>query len=262
MTPSLSDRRQPEGRLPKIVAREFCATGEQRNAVLKNILSPKDQAELAKIATVLAYPTGGVAIYSEGEDAHFLYLIDDGMVRLSRHLPNGSRQVLGFMWPGDFFGLAEEGRYVNAAESLTRSVILRFPIERLRHLLLREPLLQLHLLTKAAHELRTAQRQIIVLGQLHNTKRLASFLSDCCQHPGFFDTKAHLLRLPMSRFDIADYLGTSPESVARAFAALEREGLLRRISPRTVELLDPEGLGRLVRGLGLGSEPAFRLASE
>lgn len=95
MTPSLSDRRQPEGRLPKIVAREFCATGEQRNAVLKNILSPKDQAELAKIATVLAYPTGGVAIYSEGEDAHFLYLIDDGMVRLSRHLPNGSRQVLG-----------------------------------------------------------------------------------------------------------------------------------------------------------------------
>ena len=102
----------------------------------------------------------------------------------------------------------------------------------------------------------------MVLGQLHNTKRLASFLSDCCQHPGFFDTKAHLLRLPMSRFDIADYLGTSPKSVARAFAALEREGLLRRISPRTVELLDPEGLGRLVRGLELGSEPAFRLASE
>lgn len=141
MTPSLSDRRQPKGRPPKIVAREFCATGEQRSAVLKNILSPKDQAELAKIATVLAYQTGGFAIYSEGEDAHFLYLIDDGMVRLSRHLPNGSRQVLGFMWPGDFFGLAEEGRYVNAAEPPTRSVILRFPIERRRHLLLRGPLL-------------------------------------------------------------------------------------------------------------------------
>ena len=62
----------------------------------------------------------------------------------------------------------------------------------------------------------------------------------------------------MSRFDIADYLETSPESVARALAALEREELLRRSSPRNVELLDPEGLGRLGRALGLSSEPAFQ----
>ena len=56
------------------------------------------------------------------------------------------------------------------------------PLERLRHLLLREPLLQLHMLTKVAHELRNAQRRIIVLGQLNNVKRLASFLLDCRQH--------------------------------------------------------------------------------
>ena len=75
------------------------------------------------------------------------------------------------MWPGDLFGIAEDGRYVNSAESLTTAAIFRFPLERLRHLLLSEPLLQLHMLTKVAHELRNAQRQIIVLGQFNNVKR-------------------------------------------------------------------------------------------
>jgi Mn-dependent DtxR family transcriptional regulator len=56
----------------------------------------------------------------------------------------------------------------------------------------------------------------------------------------------------MSRFDIADYLGTSPESVARAFAKLERDGFLRRASPRSVQFLNADGLARLVRGMSHG----------
>ena len=247
MVRSTAQRKETKGRLPKVIAREFCAI-EGRPLLFHNLLSSREQAELAKIATILEYQIGGVAIYSEGEDAHFLYLIDEGVVRLSRHLPNGARQVLGFMWPGDLFGLAEEGRYVNSAESLTPAAVFRFPLERLRRLLLSEPLLQLHLLTKAAHELRNAQRQIIILGRLSTGKRLGSFLLDCRQHVSIFESRTRLLRLPMSRFDIGDYLGTSPESVARAFAALERDGFLRRVSPRSVELLDPDGLARFVRG--------------
>jgi len=139
MAVSSAGRKRPRGRLPKVIAREFCAMEGHGRLPLGNILSPAEQTELAKIATVLEYQTGGMAIFSEGEDAHFLYLIDDGVVRISWHLPDGSRQVLGFMWPGDLFGLAEEGRYVNTAESLTSATIFRFPLERLRRLLLQEP---------------------------------------------------------------------------------------------------------------------------
>jgi len=249
MALSSAERKRAKARLPKVIAREFCATGDQRRSPLGNILSPGEQTELARIATILEYQAGGVAIFSEGEDTHFLYLLDEGVVRISCHLPDGSRQVLGFMWPGDLFGLAEEGRYVNTAESLTPATIFRFPLERLRGLLHREPILQLHLLTKAAHELRRAERQIIILGQLYNVKRLASFVLDCRQHIGFFDSQARVLHLPMSRFDIADYLGTSPESIARAFAILEHKGFLRRISPRSVKLLDADHLARFVRGV-------------
>ena len=251
MTRSPTSRREVKGRRPKIIAREFLATGEQRPK-LDNLLTSAEQTKLATIATLLEYQTGGVAICSEGEDAHFLYLIDSGIVRLSQHLPNGDSQVLGFMWPGDLFGIAEDGRYINSAESLTTAAIFRFPLERLRHLLLSEPLLRLHMLTKVAHELRKAQRQIIVLGQFNNAKRLASFLLDCRQHLDLFESRTRRLLLPMSRFDIADYLGTSPESVARAFATLERGGFLRRTSPRSVELADPDRLARFVRGFPQG----------
>ncbi len=123
MTRSSTSRREVKGRRPKIIAREFLATREQRPK-LDNLLTSAEQAKLATIATLIEYQTGGVAIYSEGEDAHFLYLIDSGIVRLSQHLPNGDRQVLSFMWPGDLFGIAEDGRYVNSAESLTTAAIL------------------------------------------------------------------------------------------------------------------------------------------
>lgn len=119
-----STRARPERtkRPDLILARAFCAT-HQEHASLDNLLSPLEQRELAKIATLLEYQTGGIAIFAEGEDAHFLYLISDGIMRLSRHLPDGARQVLGFMWPGDPFGLAEEGRYINSAECLTRTTL-------------------------------------------------------------------------------------------------------------------------------------------
>jgi len=241
-------REDLRGRRPKILARAFCAT-RQEHPSLDNLLSPLEQRELTKIATLLEYQTSGVAIFAEGEDAHFLYLISDGIVRLSRHLPNGARQVLGFMWPGDLFGLAEEGRYINSAECLTPTTLFRFPLERLQTLLLSEPLLQLHLLAKAAHELRNAQHQLIVLGRFKSSRRLASLLLDTCHHEAFFDSQTRILHLPMSRFDMADYLGTAPESIARAFIELERAGFVRRVSPRSVELLDGNGLARFIRGV-------------
>lgn len=231
---------------PKVQARPFCAEVDDGSKV-HNLLTPAEQTELARIATVLEYRAANTTIYSEDEDAHFLYAIDKGIVRISRHSADGERQILAFMWPGDLIGLAERGHYVNSAETLTPATVYRFPFPRLRSLLLREPQLQLHLLIKAAHDLRTAQRQIIVLGRQDAYRRLASFLLDLRQHAAFHDRSTGGLRLPMSRLDIADYLGTSPETVTRAFARLEHDGLVSRASPRTLRVDDLVGLTRLAQ---------------
>jgi len=96
--------------------------------------------------------------------------------------------------------------------------------------------------------LQAAQRQLIVLGQFDVRLRLASFRTDLCQHLDFYDAARHVLKIPMNRFDVADNLGTSPKSIARAFGKLERDGIVWRSAPRIIELLQPEELARLARG--------------
>lgn len=228
---------------PAVTARPF-STSSDRSSRIDNLLSREEQAELASIATVLDCRRAGTSIFSEGEDAHFLYAVDSGVVRISEHDNDGSRQVLAFMWHGDLIGLAERGRYSNSADTASPTVLYRFPLQKLRQLLVREPRLRLHLLTKAVHDLRAAQRQIVVLGQLNVSQRLATFLHDFAQHSEIYDLSTSCLNLSVSRFDIADYLGTSPENVARAFTMLERGGLVRRRTSRIIEILDMAELGR------------------
>ncbi|HVV93123.1 MAG TPA: helix-turn-helix domain-containing protein, partial [Hyphomicrobiales bacterium] len=62
------------------------------------------------------------------------------------------------------------------------------------------------------------------------------FLLDCSAHEEYFSLRTGVLTLPMTRYDIADYLGTSAESVTRALARMEREGLLRRSGTRSLTL--------------------------
>lgn len=232
---------------PMVRARPFCAAADGSQAI-GNLLTPAEQATLAGIATTLRYPAGDAPIYAEGDEARALFAIDSGLVRIARHGVDGSRHVLGFLRPGDLFGLAEDGRYVNSAETLTPATLLSFPLQRLTQLLVEDARLQLHLLTKAAHDLRTAQRQLVLLGQQDIHHRLASFLIDFCGHPDFYEPAGHMLTLPMTRLDIGDYLGTSAETVARNFGRLEQEGVLTRITPKRIQIRDMAQLMRLASG--------------
>jgi len=234
-------------RRPKVNARPFCADIDGESSV-HNLLTPSEQAELARIATVLEYRASNTTIFSEDEDAHFIYVIDKGIVRITRHSEQGDRQVMAFLWPGDLFGLAESGHYVNTAETLTPATLFRFPLQRLQNLMQHETQLQLHLLVKAAHALRAAQRQIIVLGRQDSNSRIASFLLDLSHHVAFHDNAPTNLRLPMSRVDIADYLGISSETVTRALSKLEQDGLITRLSPRSLRIDDLVGLTNLAHG--------------
>ncbi|HEY1707202.1 MAG TPA: helix-turn-helix domain-containing protein [Rhizomicrobium sp.] len=231
-------------RLPEIRARMIDRTRDLPSEI-ENLLSRKEQVEFHKIATVLDYGRAGSTVFAEGEDAHFVYSVAAGVVRISRHSDGGRRQVLALMLPGDLFGLPDAGIYVNSAEVTCPSTLYRVPWLEMRKLMAREPTMQLNLLNKIAFDLREAQRRIIILGQENTYQRLGSLLLDFVQHPAFFDAARTRVALPLSRFDIADYLGTAPETVARGFLRLEREGLIRRITPREVQIRNMEGLRRL-----------------
>ncbi len=200
------------------------------------ILPAPDKAELARLAELIEYKTAGSQILFQGHSASFLYLLADGVVQGSHMLSNGERQILAFYWPGDLFGLAENSIYVNSAQAVTRCTVFRFPIRKLEKFLLENPKIQHGFFIKAVHDLRSAQRRIITLGRFDIPKRLAVFLLDCSKHERYFDSASQTLTVPMTRYDIADYLGTSAESVTRALAQLERMDLLQRRTAHKLEL--------------------------
>jgi CRP-like cAMP-binding protein len=210
------------------------------------VLTSAHKTELARFGEVVEYKTKGARIFLQGTPADFLYLLTEGVVRAYHILANGERQILAFLWPGDLFGLAEHGAFVNSAETVTPCVVHRFPLDRLETFLLTNPSLQESFLVKAVHDLRNTQRQIIVMGRFDVQHRLAAFLLDCSGHEHYFSLSRKMLTLPMSRYDIADYLGTSAETVTRAFGQLEENGLIQRSRARAI-VLKPSRLRSYVR---------------
>ncbi|NII11283.1 Crp/Fnr family transcriptional regulator [Oleiagrimonas sp. C23AA] len=226
----------PQPRIPVLTTR--LSGDADEGGRLDAVLSAEDLRRLEGIASVLELPARNRLIYDQGQAAEALYFIQRGMVATSVHDGDGSRQILGFLRSGDLFGLAEQGRYISAARTLTPARLFCLPLAPLQKLLLTDARLQLHFLTKAAHDLRMAQRQMIVLGRHSVHRRLAAFLLEFLRHDDIYDAAEQRIRLPMSRTDMADYLATTPESVARAFAAMEREGWIRRYGPKSIQVLD------------------------
>jgi CRP-like cAMP-binding protein len=234
-----------EDRLPEIRARSIDSPGG--TDAIPNLLSPDHQFLLKGISTLVEWGNGKGAIFTEGEDASFLYTVASGMVRVSRYTESGRRQILTFVLPGGVFGFPESGAYANSAKPVGSVALYRVPWNRLNELLQREPQLQATFMTRLVFDLQRAQSHLLVLGQQNVTQRIASFLLDLMQHEDFYDARGNLLLLPVSRFDLADYLGTSPETVARALAKLEGDKILVRVSSRQIAIPHPERLSALLQ---------------
>ena len=234
-----------EDRLPEIRARSFDSPAG--TAAIPNLLSADHQSLLKGIATLVEWGNGKGAVFTEGEDASFIYTVASGMVRISRHTESGRRQVLNFVLPGGVFGFPENGIYANSAKPVGDVVLYRLPWNRLTELLQREPQLQSTFMTRLVFDLQRAQSHLLVLGQQNVSQRIASFLLDLMQHEDFYNAGANVLLLPVSRFDLADYLGTAPETVARALARLESDKILVRLSSRQISIPQPQRLSALLQ---------------
>ena len=201
------------------------------------LLSPAEREALIGAGTLVSFDREAV-IYHEAEPAEHVYWLEAGIVRASRLLPQGYRQLVAFLWPGDLFGLSENGRYLSSLEAVTAISLYRVPLAALEAVLHADARLALDLAIRTAHELRVAQGHILCLGQMNVPRRVSRFLLDCAERPDLFDRASSRLMLPMKRQDMADYLGTSVEAVARALTRLERLGLIRRLARRDVAIPD------------------------
>jgi CRP/FNR family nitrogen fixation transcriptional regulator len=158
-------------------------------------------------------------IFGEGETAEYVYRVVSGAVRTMRFSSDGRRQILGFHLPGDVFGLELSRTHTLSAEAVTVSDIIlvrRSAIDKAAAQDLNAARAVLELLSQ---NLVSAREHALVLGRKSAGERVAIFLLQLAERC----TSQHELDLPMSRADIADYLGLTIETVSRAFSEMERQ---------------------------------------
>lgn len=188
-------------------------------------LNPEQLNQLRTIATSVRVDRGGV-IYRESEPAEHVSNVIEGSVRLYKLLPDGRRQITGFLLPGDFLGVALNETYAFSAEALESVKLCRFSRRAIVALIERMPHLGHQLLEEAANEIVAAQDQMLLLGRKSAGEKVASFLIMMLRRRVARGEPKDRLRLPMSRADIADYLGLTTETVSRTFTRFKKDGII------------------------------------
>lgn len=179
-------------------------------------------------------------IFGEDEPATHVYRVVSGAVRAYRILHDGRRQITGFYLPGDLFGFEASDRHLNSAEAICESQIsvIRISAAHASKSELADPQQDLWPLVK--DELRRMQEHMSLLVR-GAEERVAYFLLEMSRRSG----NSGSIRLPMSRQDIADYLGITIETVSRTLTHFEQDGLIALRTSRQIELCKRSALARL-----------------
>ena len=198
--------------------------------------------EFKESGPTVHYEAGETVVF-EADEAANVYSLTSGLLRLSKLLPDGRRQIAGFMFPGDFLGITMEEEHAFTAESIAPSTLCKFPRRRFDEFISKHPMLERRLYAFAAHELAAARQQLILLGRKTATERIASFLL-------MLDGRCHLPRsadiaFPMSRADIADYLGLRIETVSREISALKAARVIQLTGRQSFRIVDRAQLEQL-----------------
>jgi CRP/FNR family nitrogen fixation transcriptional regulator len=177
-------------------------------------------------------------IFGEGEPADYVYRVVSGAVRTMRFTEDGRRQILGFHLPGDIFGLETELQHTLSAEAVSGAEIIMVRRSCLDKAVNEDMAAARALLALTAQQLSGARAHALVLGRKGAGERVAAFLLQLADRL----VSKRELDLPMSRADIADYLGLTIETVSRAFSEFERQCAIGLPSSRHVVMRNPSAL--------------------
>jgi len=185
----------------------------------------------------------GTEIYGEKEPADYVYQVKIGAVRSYKLLSDGRRQIGAFHLASDIFGLENGGEHRFTAEAIVETTVRLIKRRSLELVADNDAVVARNLLSMTTNNLQHAEDHMLLLGRKTSLERVAAFLTEMDRRL----TAAGVLALPMSRRDIADYLGLTLETVSRALSRLHELGILGFIgtNQRQIVLLDRRQLASL-----------------
>lgn len=229
---------------------QHCLHCKGRSSGLCADLTPAQLAIMEAHSQRLALEPGCM-VFAQGDSPQAVFTVTDGTLRLSSDLADGRRQVLGFPTRGAFFGLTTLPCYDYSICALTRVELCR--IERRQFQVLIDTLLNFDHAYHARSEqqLDTARCRALALGRRTALERVAGFILEVM--PRSEGSAPVEVELPMTRGDIADYLGLTLETVSRCFSQLKQRGLIALAPRHRLRLLRPQAMA-----VAAGVEPVSR----
>lgn len=187
-------------------------------------------------------------IFREGDAVAHVYMVEIGHVCIYRTLADGRRQVVDFAYPGDLIGLGAMAEHTNNAQATTRTRVRCMPVSVLQQAVREDGQLGLKLYEAMSRELIASRELLFTVSQRTAGERVASFLialSRRNERNGECPTE---FVLPMTRSDIADFLGLTIETVSRTFTKLRTDGVIDLAQSVLVTIVDLEALKALADG--------------
>jgi CRP/FNR family transcriptional regulator len=205
-----------------------------------SICAALDKAELRELESLGRHVhfASCDTVFAQEEMTTSFYNLLKGVMRLYKLLPDGRRQIVGFALPGDFLGMATSTRHSFSADAIGSVAVCRFSRTSFVRFIEDKPHLLRCINELAVRELSQAQDHMVLLGRRSAKEKVATFLIGWRDRLAQLKGPAKTVPLPMSRQDIADYLGLTIETVSRTFTKLDRDGVIE-IMPGSVSLLDP-----------------------
>ena len=182
----------------------------------------------------------GQEIYSAESSVECWYRVLAGAARRFTLRTSGRRQIVDLMLPGDVFGFGVNGRHYFSAEAVgTGTVIAQYPrasVEKIAS----DSMIAAELREMVKQETSRLQTLILILGEITAEEKVGAFLVNLADRLSS-DTFGPV-SLPVSRYDIADFLALSVETVSRALTGLKERGMITLMGPRKVKIVDREAL--------------------
>lgn len=205
-----------------------------RDTSLCASLCNSELAALSEIGRRKVVPKGAVVAW-EGDENSLCANLVSGTLKLLKSTPDGREQAVGLLFQGDFVGqpFTETGGLT--AVALTDSVLCIYPRGQFERVLADRPKLERALLERTMRSLNDARDRQLTLARKGAKARVAGFLLGLLR-----SSSESVVELPMSRGDIADYLGLTIETVSRQFTEFKSAGIIAADrGSRSVKILDP-----------------------
>jgi CRP/FNR family transcriptional regulator, nitrogen fixation regulation protein len=197
---------------------------------------PHPLENLDALAVIMPHHRGE-EICSQGQPVEYWYLVISGAARRCAIRPDGRRQIVDLLLPGDFCGFAIGEEWDVTVEAVAEgTVVAAYPRRRIETSADSDPKIAREIRQIAFAALSRLEAQLLILGRITALEKVGSFILEMAAR--LSEGNADRVALPVSRYDIADYLGVSVETVSRSLSDLKQRGAIKLLGTRTVSIVD------------------------